>query len=528
MRYAHQDIELSVPVITEDTIILRNFSAEISPVTNSIPRPDNSSLRKQFVIPLGITILAIAIAITWLTRWAVNDARRREITGRFDSVHSQIEQASYPLTPSVLSQIRRYSGTELVLLGTDGSVRDTSLGGDATTQLKKLLPELPRPTGQVTLEAMSFHYQFYDTGESTSPASGTARRSLLLLQPDEPQKSAAHAIMLAPAVSGFISVLGMMLVTGWVAGGLVKRIHVLEQQVQQLAHGNFHTIELPGPNDALRRLAQSVNSLSQQLSVARDVIARTERARLVSMIASGMAHSLRNSLTGAGLLLQSYLRTQQGSAPEELVMAQNQLHQAADAVKRLLAADPKTELSDEPDETLGHVHQTLLDCVQSYAKHLGVTFQLRLGDYRNEPSVGGLHDFLDADEQLMRLSADWLVPQGAAVAGALVNLCMNAMEAAGPGGTVECHLLLDRHRIEEMTGHQFQWNILDTGPGPPEDIAGTIMEPFVSSKLEGIGLGLAMAKRIATRCAGHLTWRRSHGLTVFEFQVRHNRNGNLN
>jgi C4-dicarboxylate-specific signal transduction histidine kinase len=60
--------------------------------------------------------------------------------------------------------------------------------------------------------------------------------------------------------------------------------------------------------------------------------------------------------------------------------------------------------------------------------------------------------------------------------------------------------------------------IADTGPGPPPSTGQAIFEPFVTSKQEGVGLGLTLAQHTARNYDGHLRWRREKGQTVFEMR----------
>jgi signal transduction histidine kinase len=59
----------------------------------------------------------------------------------------------------------------------------------------------------------------------------------------------------------------------------------------------------------------------------------------------------------------------------------------------------------------------------------------------------------------------------------------------------------------------------DTGPGPPEAVRAALMEPFVTGKPEGIGLGLAVAKAVAEAHGGTLSWSRADGRTRFAISL---------
>jgi nitrogen-specific signal transduction histidine kinase len=65
----------------------------------------------------------------------------------------------------------------------------------------------------------------------------------------------------------------------------------------------------------------------------------------------------------------------------------------------------------------------------------------------------------------------------------------------------------------------FVVEVSDTGPGPPAEIAGQLFEPFVTGKEQGIGLGLAVAKRAAEAHGGTIAWDRRDGRTVFRIEL---------
>jgi len=97
------------------------------------------------------------------------------------------------------------------------------------------------------------------------------------------------------------------------------------------------------------------------------------------------------------------------------------------------------------------------------------------------------------------------------VRAAVLNLTLNAIEAAGHGGEVSLEAL---SRDDEVS-----IEVADTGPGPPPEMAEALCEAFVTSKPEGVGLGLALAKQVALEHGGRLSWSRAGGETRFRLAL---------
>jgi signal transduction histidine kinase len=88
-----------------------------------------------------------------------------------------------------------------------------------------------------------------------------------------------------------------------------------------------------------------------------------------------------------------------------------------------------------------------------------------------------------------------------------LNITLNAIEAAGQGGCVR----LDAFARDGLVSIE----VVDSGPGPPAELGERIFEPFVTSKREGIGLGLALAHQVAVDHGGRMSWDRATGATRF-------------
>lgn len=82
----------------------------------------------------------------------------------------------------------------------------------------------------------------------------------------------------------------------------------------------------------------------------------------------------------------------------------------------------------------------------------------------------------------------------------LENLIRNALEASENGQDRLPRVHVRAHRQE----HQLQLSVEDTGPGFSSNVKSRLFVPFVSSKTDGMGLGLFQCRKIAMAHGGQL------------------------
>jgi two-component system nitrogen regulation sensor histidine kinase GlnL len=111
----------------------------------------------------------------------------------------------------------------------------------------------------------------------------------------------------------------------------------------------------------------------------------------------------------------------------------------------------------------------------------------------------------------------------------VLNLLKNASEAADPqGGTIRLRTYYEHgFRLRRSGGSgqalPMQIEIIDDGPGLPEDIRSDIFDPFVSGRENGTGLGLALVSKIISDHGGWISVDSEPGRTVFRISLSRDR-----
>ncbi len=446
------------------------------------------SIRNQILVPfLTLAWLVVGLATIALTRAATNRWEQHTVR-QLRQALEVLSEARYPLTENVLRQLKALTGAEFVLTDRLGHPVVGTLPVAPASRL------FQQPLDQRGLPATLSDFGRRRLGEtdyfvaSTIARDGERLRTLVVLYP-VPRWQAIQRELLTSTV-GIALLSGMVvLVVSWrLAGRLADRIGSLEAQVARLAGGTFETIELGGPRDELQSLAASVNHLADELRRMKQAIAASERQRLLHQWAGGLAHQLRNAITGARLAVQVHQKRCR-TDDESLAVALVQIRLMEQQVRGLLALARHESPPREP-ATIGEVLQEVVTLVRPACEHTGVRFV---------PAT--------IPARLAQVS----VASRDALHSAVLNVVLNAIDAAGPGGTVDLAVRSSEQSLEILIG--------DDGPGPAAELADRIDEPFVSGKRDGVGLGLAIARHALELLNGRLQWGREARRTVFRLHL---------
>ena len=90
----------------------------------------------------------------------------------------------------------------------------------------------------------------------------------------------------------------------------------------------------------------------------------------------------------------------------------------------------------------------------------------------------------------------WVLGDAIALEQLLLNLLLNSAQAMGPGGRASVTVEIDGSEVRVL--------VTDTGGGISPDDLEHVLDPFFSTKADGTGLGLPIARQIATAHGGSL------------------------
>ena len=445
------------------------------------------SIRYQLLVPLLALLLGVVVGIT---AWSAVAAARRER----DQIETQVRNVArtisrrldWPLGDGVLRMTKDLSGAEYVVISPAGKIRLATLDAEIPRLDFENVTEDP---DALTLGApVTVAGQRYLGGGLRLTQRPNQGDVLYILYPESLWRDAMWGAIVPSIVLGSLGGLLSVLVAVTLAQRLSGRIRELTRRTHLIASGDFSPMPLPQRNDELRDLTQSVNEMAARLARLQDAIQQTERLRLLGQVSGGLAHQLRNGVTGARLAVQIHADECSDADTEALQVALRQLDLVEANLKRFLDLGQADEPRRQPCSLTGLVGEAVM-LLRPQCKHSRIDLRWEPGD-----DIG--------------LSAD-----AGQIGHLLHNVLGNAWEAAGPGGTVEVNA-----HIDERTGHAVV-EVRDSGPGPAPTVSDRLFEPFVTGKREGIGLGLAVARRVAEAHGGTLTWTRDGERTCFRMEL---------
>ncbi len=302
------------------------------------------------------------------------------------------------------------------------------------------------------------------------------------------------------AVTVAIFSLGM-LVSLYLARKYTQPLHDVVRAAKHVASGDLtKTIEVEG-EDEIAELTHSFNEMVEKLRQHRELedrLREAERLSAVGKLASGIAHEIRNPLNFISLSID-HIRTRltgwrvDGTA-ETLALMSNikeEIHRLNGMVENFLTVGKPLTLN-KSDVDLGALVRDVVGLAQQKAVEQGI-----------EIAVAGPASLPGFKADPVQLKT------------CLMNVVLNAIQAMPNGGQLRIVSALRPGAREGADGPPspgaVEVTVSDTGPGIGEEDLAKVFDPYFTTKKLGIGLGLAITKKIVEEHGGQISVRsRSH------------------
>jgi signal transduction histidine kinase len=239
------------------------------------------------------------------------------------------------------------------------------------------------------------------------------------------------------------------------------------------------TRSIESSQNALRKMNESLEDLvirkTRELRDAQDQLIMNERLSVLGQVSGGIGHDLRNPLSSiktAAYLLRMVLENPDTEAIEAIDIIEKDVAMSESIIESLLEFVSPKAPAQEP-MMIGRVVEESLENI-----HVPSNVEVELNLNREIPPIHG------DSVQLRQV---------------IINITRNAIQSMREDGGI---VAISTYQ------NPSEWiaiSITDTGVGIPEENLERIFEPLFSTRANGIGLGLSLAKLLVEAHGGSIT-----------------------
>jgi signal transduction histidine kinase len=280
----------------------------------------------------------------------------------------------------------------------------------------------------------------------------------------------------------------------YLAATITRPLDRLVAGARALGAGNFDYQLRHGGAKEIRELAEAFDRMRRRLRDTRQELVAAERMATIGRMASSISHDLRHYLSAvyANAEFLGYASADAKERVELLTEIRQGVRGMTDLIESLLLFSRTGQPLQLSWESLPFLVERSVALVRAHPDAQNVAFAVE-----PMPPIEVWTDTLKIERALYNL---------------LLNGCQAARQGAGPAQI--------RVSLSDEGGHCCV-RVTDNGPGVPESVRKALFQPFVSEgKASGIGLGLALAHKIAQEHGGEVRLECSEpGKTVFALSL---------
>ena len=299
--------------------------------------------------------------------------------------------------------------------------------------------------------------------------------TVIVEQPTREAFAISSALQRQLFVAITVALVAMLLVGALWGRRFIEPILRLTRGTRALAEGRLDTRVAITSNDELGQLGTSFNTMADRLVELQEDVRKKERHAMFGRIAIGLVHDLSHPIQNVGngckLMLKmwddpEYRESFRRTIERELA----QIKRVLDDLRNVAKPMPVERFPIDVNKSVAD----LVDSMKTTAENAGLSLTMELS-----PETIYVEGDLFAMNRIYR------------------NLIMNSIQATNPRGRVLVRTFTqDTDAIIEVA---------DSGFGIPAERLETIFDDFVTTKRRGLGLGLAISKKIVEQLGGTIS-----------------------
>jgi len=431
-------------------------------------------LKIQYKIVFPFTLLfIIATLITALVSISLMSRNlEARVDAQLDQASKLVARADFALNASILTSLKTVIRADIITYTRKGTVLASTLNESTTNRVIPVVtgPESPTAGGDevdFVIRRADIDGLPYKIAYRSLPSIPETFIALLADASDvaNTRNTIAKLILL---IAGMIVIL-MSLIGHAIAKSVTGPTLRVVGFTKKVAAGERREKFDIKSRDEVGDLATAFNDMVDQLHETEEKAVRSEKLALTGLLAARVAHEVRNPLSAIKIqaqLLQSKLNASGDESDVELIVSVLQgIDRVEWVVRGMLDLASQQELRLK-QEDIRDVLEEVLELTGPQLRHRKISVK-KAFDHDVPPIA------LDRDRFKL----------------ALLNLIMNASEAMTNGGVLE---LWVRRGVKDSVHVE----IADDGMGIDPSIENRLFDPFVTTKREGVGLGLVNTKNI--------------------------------
>ena len=289
-----------------------------------------------------------------------------------------------------------------------------------------------------------------------------------------------HAVLIV-AGAGAVVICGVSI--GALAYFIQRPMVELQEKIELVSEGNLDVaVSFSRRNDEIGDLGRNFNHMLQQLRESREEIetlhrtqmSRAEHLATLGELAAGLAHEIRNPLAGIAGVIEIIGRDLPSTSPARAVV--KDVRQEITQINRILTDLLETARPHPPQVCVSNLNTTVEHAVM-LARQQVLSKPIKI-ELRQAPDLAEVEHDSDQIHQV------------------LLNLLLNAVQAMEGAGMVRVEI--------GSRGDYASVIVSDTGRGIPAQNIPNIFRPFYTTKGNGTGLGLSLARRIVEEHHGRI------------------------